>query len=179
MPKKTANTRSSVQQRRKPKAQKSFELVRPVSAEDEIENNDDNADEPTSVGVAASTVSAPLPKRVRTTTPSRSEKAATTSPESEKSTAQKTEKTPVLNTVEDEESAEAVEETVPVPAPKSSASARLAARRQAAQKAQRSVSLISAENYTYVRKDLVIIAILAIIMFTAIIILHFVPAIGG
>jgi hypothetical protein len=180
MPKKTANTRSSVQQRRKPKAQKSFELVRPVSAEDEIENNDDNADEPTSVGVATSTVSAPSQKRVKTTTPSiRSEKAAATLPESEKSTAQKTEKTPVLNTVEDEEPAEAVEETVPVPAPKSSASARLAARRQAAQKAQRSVSLISAENYTYVRKDLVIIAILAIIMFTAIIILHFVPAIGG
>ena len=109
MPKKTANTRSSVQQRRKPKAQKSFELVRPVSAEDEIENNDDNADEPTSVGVATSTVSAPSQKRVKTTTPSiRSEKAAATLPESEKSTAQKTEKTPVLNTVENEEPAEVV-----------------------------------------------------------------------
>lgn len=179
MPKKTAHTRSSVQQRRKPKAQKSIELVRPGSAEDEIENNDANADEPTSVGVAASTVSAPSSKRVKSTTPSiRSEKAVAT-PENETSAAQKSEKAPVLNTVEDVEPAEAVEETVPAPAPKSSAAARLAARRQAAQKAQRSVSLISAENYTYVRRDLVIIAILAIIMFSAIIILHFVPAVGG
>lgn len=179
MPKKTAHTRSSVQQRRKPKAQKSFELVRPVSAENEIENNDDNTDEPGSVGVATSTVSAPSPKRVKTTTPSRSEKSTAASPESEKSTAQKTEKSPVLETVEDEEATEAVEETLPALAPKSSAAARLAARRQAAQKAQRSVSLISAENYAYVRRDLLIIAVLAIIMFSAIIILHFVPAIGG
>jgi hypothetical protein len=180
MPKKTAHTRNSVQQRRKPKAQKSFELVRPASAEDEIEDNDDNADEPTSVGVATSTVSAPTSKRVKTTTPSiQSEKTAATSPESEKGTAKQTEKTPVLSTIEDEEPAEAVEETEPAPAPKSSAAARLAARRQAVQKAQRSVSLISAENYTYVRKDLLIIAILAIIMFSAIIILHFVPVIGG
>lgn len=61
-----------------------------------------------------------------------------------------------------------------------SAAARLAARRQAAQKAQRTpVSLISAEHYGYVRKDLIFILILAIIMFSAIIIMHFVPAIGG
>ena len=180
MPKKTAHTRSSVQQRRKPKAQKSFELVRPASAENEIENNDDNTDKPGSVGVATSTVSAPSPKRVKTTTPSiRSEKSTAASPESEKSKAQKTEKTPVLENVEDGEPAEAVEETLPAPTPNSSAAARLAARRQAVQKAQRSVSLISAENYTYVRRDLLIIAILAIIMFSAIIILHFVPAIGG
>ena len=64
-------------------------------------------------------------------------------------------------------------------APKSAAS-RLAARRQAAQKAQRTpVSLISAEHYGYVRKDLAFILVLAIIMFSAIIIMHFVPAIGG
>jgi cell division septation protein DedD len=64
-------------------------------------------------------------------------------------------------------------------APKSAAS-RMAARRQAALKAQRTpVSLIAAENYGYVRKDLIFILILAIIMFAAIIIMHFVPAIGG
>jgi len=66
-------------------------------------------------------------------------------------------------------------------APKGSAAARLAARRQAAQKAQQraAASLITAEHYAYVRKDLVFIAILAAIMFAAIIILHFVPGIGA
>jgi cobalamin biosynthesis Mg chelatase CobN len=59
-------------------------------------------------------------------------------------------------------------------APKSAA-ARMAARRQAAQKTQRtSASLIVAENYGYVRRDLVFILILAIIMFSAIIALHFI-----
>lgn len=56
-----------------------------------------------------------------------------------------------------------------------SASARLAARRQAAQKTQRSsVALITSEHYRYVRNDLIYIAILAIIMFSALIVLFFV-----
>ena len=60
-------------------------------------------------------------------------------------------------------------------APKTSASARLAARRQASQKTQRSaVSLITAEHYLYVRKDLRYIAILAAIMFSILIVLFFV-----
>jgi hypothetical protein len=64
-------------------------------------------------------------------------------------------------------------------APKTSASARLAARRQAAQKAQRTpAALITAEHYSYVRKDLIAIAVLAIIMFSIIIGLHFVLAVG-
>jgi len=63
---------------------------------------------------------------------------------------------------------------------KASASERLAARRQAAQKAQRaSTTLITAEHYGYVRRDLIYIAILALIMFAVLIGLHFVPAIGG
>ncbi len=71
-------------------------------------------------------------------------------------------------------------DTATAPAPKTSASARLAARRQASQKAQRApATLITAEHYSYVRKDLIFIAILAIIMFSIIIGLHFVPAIGG
>ena len=58
---------------------------------------------------------------------------------------------------------------------------RLAARRQTAQKtSQRSpAALITAEHYSYVRKDLIFIAILAVIMFSVIIILHFVPGIGS
>src|SRR6266705_3135376 len=71
-------------------------------------------------------------------------------------------------------------DTATAPAPKTSASARLAARRQASQKAQRApATLITAEHYSYVRKDLIFIAILAIIMFSIIIGLHFVPAVGG
>jgi hypothetical protein len=65
------------------------------------------------------------------------------------------------------------------PAPKTSASARLAARRQAAQKVQHApAALVTAEHYSYVRKDLITIAILAIIMFSIIIGLHFVFAVG-
>jgi hypothetical protein len=58
--------------------------------------------------------------------------------------------------------------------PKGSAAARMAARRRAAQKAQQrnAVSLISAEHFAYVRRDLITIAILACIMFTAIVVLY-------
>lgn len=59
--------------------------------------------------------------------------------------------------------------------PKTSASARLAARRQASQKTQRSAAtLITAEHYRYVRNDLIYIAILAAIMFSILIVLFFV-----
>jgi len=49
------------------------------------------------------------------------------------------------------------------------------------QKAQQraAATLITAEHYAYVRRDLMFIAILAVIMFSAIIILHFVPGIGS
>ena len=60
-------------------------------------------------------------------------------------------------------------------APKTSASARLAARRQASQKTQRSTAtLITAEHYRYVRNDLIYIAILAAFMFSILIVLFFV-----
>jgi len=59
--------------------------------------------------------------------------------------------------------------------PKGSAAARMAARRRAAQKAQQrnASSLITAEHFAYVRRDLITIAILACIMFTAIIVLYY------
>jgi hypothetical protein len=58
--------------------------------------------------------------------------------------------------------------------PKGSAAARMAARRRAAHKAQQrsAASLITAEHFAYVRRDLLTIAILACIMFTAIIMLY-------
>jgi hypothetical protein len=65
--------------------------------------------------------------------------------------------------------------SVTTTAPKTSASARLAARRQASQKTQRSTAtLITAEHYRYVRNDLIYIAILAAIMFSILIVLFFV-----
>ena len=55
------------------------------------------------------------------------------------------------------------------------ATARLAARRLASQKTQRSaVTLITAEHYRYVRNDLIYIAILAAMMFSILIVLFFV-----
>lgn len=66
--------------------------------------------------------------------------------------------------------------TVVGSAPKS-ASARIAARRQARQPKtqQRSAAnMVLAENYSYVRKDLLFILILAIIMLAIIVVLHFV-----
>lgn len=61
-------------------------------------------------------------------------------------------------------------------APRGSAAAKLAARRNAAQKThQRSTaSLITAEHFAYVRKDLITIAILAVVMFAIIVTLYFV-----
>ena len=58
--------------------------------------------------------------------------------------------------------------------PKGSAAARMVARRRAAHKAQQRspASLITAEHFAYVRRDLITIAILAFIMFAAIILLY-------
>jgi thiol:disulfide interchange protein len=149
MPKKTAHSRNTAQ-RNKPRAQKSVELVRQTSAGKEVEV--ESSQEPAKAGV---------------TTP------AATSPASVKES--KGAKTVAAPTSVNED-----ESTKAIATHNASASERLAARRQAAQKAQRSsVSLITAEHYGYVRKDLMYIAILAIIMFAVIIGLHFVPAIGG
>ncbi|HEV2660120.1 MAG TPA: hypothetical protein VGU68_05930, partial [Ktedonobacteraceae bacterium] len=64
-------------------------------------------------------------------------------------------------------------------APKGSAAARLAARRQGQRSQLRSsATLITAEHYAYVKRDLVIIAILASMMFVAIIVLYFILARG-
>ena len=149
MPKKTAHSRNTAQ-RNKPRAQKSIELVRQTSAEKEVER--ESGPEPANAGVTTSTATSPA-----SVNESKSAKTGT-APAS----------------VNEDESTKAIATH------NASASERLAARRQAAQKAQRSsVSLITAEHYSYVRKDLIYIAILAIIMFAIIIGLHFVPAIGG
>src|SRR2546421_3119999 len=155
MPKKTVAARGGAQ-RNKPRVrvQKSIELVRQASdergQEQEQEQETVSNAEPTAVSI--STVAAPEVK------------------ESKSSVTRETRQSESTNS-----------DTGVAAAPKGSAAARLAARRQASQKAQQrnAVSLITAEHYTYVRRDLLFIAILAVIMFSAIIILHFVPGIGS
>ncbi len=65
-------------------------------------------------------------------------------------------------------------------APKGSAAAKIAARRQSTQRAQQrsAATLITPEHYSYVRKDLLFIGVLALIMFAILIALVFVPGIG-
>jgi hypothetical protein len=62
-----------------------------------------------------------------------------------------------------------------------SAATRLAARRQSQQRQQQRAtsSLITAEHYSYVRKDLIYIAILAVVMLAAIIVLYFMIGINA
>ncbi|HYU75029.1 MAG TPA: hypothetical protein VEL31_20365 [Ktedonobacteraceae bacterium] len=157
MPKKTATTRGGAQ-RNKPrvKVQKSFELVRQVSDEQEQEQEPEavSSAEPTAVSV--STMVAPEIKENK----SKSKRVASSEVKQSESTSS---------------------DSGTVTAPKGSAAARLAARRHGVQKAQQraAATLITAEHYAYVRRDLVFIAILAVIMFSAIIILHFVPGIGS
>jgi len=83
--------------------------------------------------------------------------------------------TATATTAENEKKEDTKSVAATATAPKTSASARLAARRQASQKTQRSTAtLITAEHYRYVRKDLIYIAILAAIMFSILIVLFFV-----
>ena len=160
MAKKTASVRGGAS-RNKPRSQKSIQLVRPVSTATELEV--DNGEEETTGTVATSTAAEP-------TIEAEVEVAEVKEPKAAK--AVKEVKAPRV------EATKPVVETTAAP---KSASARLAARRQAGQQTQKRApaTMISAENYKYVRKDLIFIAILAVVMFSAIIILHFVPAIGG
>ncbi|MGI9057799.1 MAG: hypothetical protein ACR2H5_04405 [Ktedonobacteraceae bacterium] len=164
MPKKSAAVRTGAQ-RNKPKVQKSFELVRPAS-NDRVEPETVASDALVTVAdVSAIEEEGTKPQALKQSV------AKSRAITSSASSAVSTTKVP-----------EAVSPTPEVSTPpKGSAAARLVARRQANQKAQQraAASLITAEHFVYVRKDLRFIAILAIIMFAAIIILHFVPGIGS
>ena len=156
MPKKSTAARSGAP-RNKQRTQKGFELVRPTSSEkQELEAN-------TSVERATATASTPPAVTATTTTPVATVETSDVQKEQER-----------------QESTASVTSTSSSTVSKGSAAARLAARRQTAQKApQRSSALITPEHYAYVRRDLIFIAILATIMFSVIIILHFVPGIGS
>lgn len=161
MPKKSATARGGAQ-RGKAKAQKSFELVRPVLATHEQEQEQEQEPETQDVADMA----------IASTNTSNTAKASKASSIATVPAAKKV--VPEVSEVSEEPIGDAV--TSASAAPKaSSASSRLAARRPATQqRPQRSAApLVTAEHYAYVRKDLMFIAILAIIMFAAIIILHF------
>ena len=170
MPKKTTPARSGVQ-RTKPKTQKSFELVRPVSQvqEDEIEETNETAEEPTLVESTSETSSSATPSAEIAPLPTLHHKKA-------KSISVATEVAPVEKVTP---KAPAAVETPVTTVARGSASARLAARKNN-QRSQRSqAALITADHYSYVRRYLVFIAILAAIMFAAIIVLYFIPGIGA
>jgi|SRR5579883_966662 len=157
MPKKTAYSRSGAQ--RSKTRQKSFELVRPSAERKELATAESNEE--------ADVVDAEHAEIV------------TTEVQEEEEEEEEEEVAEVKEQAGRRESAKATISapvaTPPASSTPKSASARLAARRQAAQKTQRSSAhLIVAENYAYVRKDLIFILILAIIMFSAIIALHFI-----
>lgn len=169
MPKKSAARASA--QRSKTKSQKSFELVLPASAEPATSEEDAVQDvaqieaTPVSIVDVANTTKATAGGSAKATTV---EKPAVAT---KKSSAVVTQAKP------SEELEDDTAVTV-VGLPKGSASARLAARRNGTQRQIRTAALITPEHYGYVRRDLLFIAILAIIMFAVIISLHFVPGIG-
>lgn len=198
MPKKSATVRGGAQ-RNKPKVQKSFELVKPEATNstdltDSIESTEEqelvaNGEDE----VTTSDVSAASPSAVEVETPVEETKPRVTK-EPERKTREIKTSSAVAIPVETRKTTSSRTSSAPVAAspapastpaastpPKGSASARLVARRQAMQKAQQraAASLITSEHYSYVRRDLRIIAILAAIMFAVIIILHFVPGIGS
>ncbi len=157
MPKRSTASRSGAH-RNRPRTQKSFELVRPTQSEEQELEID------TSTEHAPVAVSTPLAAPIATATPAAPVESSDVQKEPER-------KQSTVSTVS------ANSGTVS----QGSAATRPTARRQAAQKTpQRNpATLITAEHYSYVRKDLIFIAILAAIMFSVIIILHFVPGIGS
>jgi hypothetical protein len=164
MPKKAASTRHRAQ-RNKPKVQKNFELVRPERVEAEAE---ESSTTPAKVAVAAqeeSGTSGGATDGQGRQAPSLREESRTSG---RTSTADEQGQAP---RGEPEAKTEGRQKT---PAP-GSASARLEARRQAAQKLQQrsAATLITSEHFAYVRKDLIKIAVFAALMFTAIIVLYF------
>lgn len=174
MPKKTASARGGAS-RNRPKTQKSVQLVHPNAAaasENEVRQVESSIEEET-------TLAAPTTKATAAST--------ATVAKTETATGKKSDGESVSGKKSDGESitAQKVVEETAATTHKGSAAARLAARRQSQGQVvpkpvgTRNSGLITAEHYTYVRRDLIYILILAIIMFSAIIILHFVPAIGG
>ncbi|MGH2493342.1 MAG: hypothetical protein ACRDIV_01425 [Ktedonobacteraceae bacterium] len=166
MPKKTASTRGGAS-RNKPKPQKNIQLVRPNADTTPAVNDNDRQDESSEEETSRAT---PTSKSTVASTATVSKAEVATTKKSEKKSEVESEPAPKAN--------DDIDTSV---ANKGSAAARLAARRQNVlkQQVQRNTSLITSEHYAYVKRDLIYILILAVIMFSAIIVMHFIPAIGG
>src|SRR5436305_9503117 len=164
MPKKTPATRGGAQ-RNRPKVQKNIELVRQASSAEQGPESSTSADS------AATSVTA-------VATPPETKQSETKQSETRRSETRQSENKQAESNVSPTATNNAP--TSASNAPKGSAAARLAGRRHVAQKAQQrsTAMLVTAEHYAYVRRDLIFIAILAAIMFAAIIILRFVSGIG-
>ena len=156
MPKKAATARNSGQ-RNKAKAQKSFEVVR-QNAESQELHEDEQVEIAPIDAPSAEVLSRPTKSARRAAT-----RASVATQEAETET-------------ETEVAASEPEievEPIPVVPVKGSASARLAARRGQKLQQRTPATLITSEHYAYVTRDLMIIAVLAVIMFIAIIVLYF------
>lgn len=184
MPKKSTTVRGGAQ-RNKPKVQKNFELVKPqaTSSTDVTDSTDEQEivangeDEITTSDVSASPPEVEVEPPVEEPKPRITKQPERKPRETSLAIAAPVEVKKATST----SLAPAASTTPASTAPKGSAAARLSARRQAMQKVQQraAASLITSEHYSYVSRDLRFIAILAAIMFAAIIILHFVPGIGS
>lgn len=158
MPKKSVATRGGAQ-RQKARTQKAFALVRPETEEQDSEEQLKPALEVKSISTSTTTP----------TTPPQTERA-----EPEPEQAAKSVSTAVATQEAETKPISLAASTAPTTT-KTSASTRVATRRQTTQRVQQrsAATLITAEHFAYVRHDLIRIATLAIIMFTAIIVLYF------
>ena len=164
MPKKAATARNGAQ-RNKAKTQKRFEIVRQDVEEQELIEDEQ-------VEIAPISTPAPALEAADTTSrPTRSARRVATRA-SVATQEVETEKEVEVETPEVETAKEDVT-VAAAPAAKGSASARLAARRGQKVQQRSNATLITAEHYTYVTRDLKIIAVLASAMFVAIIVLYF------
>jgi len=188
MPKKSTSARRGVR-RYKPKGQKSFELVRSEKVETEVEeSNTTPANASTAVATkedAKTSTKAPTTVATKEDAKTSTKAPTTVSPKEDVKTSTKVSKDSspkeeaktstkaATDSSPKEEQKAKTQERQNTPA-QGSASARLAARRQAAQRLQqRSAStLITSEHFAYVRKDLIKIAVFAVLMFTTIIVLY-------
>lgn len=174
MPKKSAVARNKAQ-RNRPRVQKSIELVRQTIEEDktlveqeaEAEADTEGSEEPTTT---------PTPTAVALDVPVKSTKNGSGRHVASMVSRKKASPQITSPTSPSEDTSRPTST-----APTGTVASRLAARRQSGQRGQQrgAAPLVVSEHYSYVRKDLVLIAIIAIVMFSVLIILHFVPAIGG
>jgi hypothetical protein len=158
MPKKAATARNSTQ-RTKAKTQKSFEVVRQDAESQELVEDEQLVevtpiDAPTPVAEVRPTKSA---RRAATRASVATQEVETETEVTEPETEINVEPAPVAPTL----------------SAKGSASARMAARRGQKLQQRTPATLVTSEHYAYVTRDLMIIAVLATIMFIAIIVLYF------